>query len=137
MSQSLGDDAARIAALTIMANNLLMEGESDKAEAAYKHAIAHGSRLLGMGHPMTRNAIAAYSMYLNAVGRNDEYLRLEAALWKSSPEDYKLGRALGTIDPEVQTFLDQDSGPTKDSVRHLFRPRPTEGSFVGSLSRAV
>lgn len=137
MSQSLGENAARIAAWTIMANNLLIAGESDKAETAYKNAIAEGARLLGMGHPMTRNAIAAYSMYLKAVGRNDKYLRLEAALWKTSPEDYKLGRALGTIDPEVQHFWTRTAARPRIRYDTYFALVPPKGSFVGSLSRAV
>jgi hypothetical protein len=115
----LDENSQRVVALTFRAGDFLTEGDSKSAEACYKHALAEGVRLLGLRHSLTRNVLSAYSMYLKAVQRNDEYIRFEALFWKTSPEDYQMGLLMGTVDPDVQEFLEKNADWVENWARQL------------------
>jgi hypothetical protein len=116
----MNNNVARVAQLTLKAGDFLTKGDTKSAEACYRNAFTEGVRLLGVRHSITRNVLSVHSMYLRAVQRDVEAIRLEAVYWKTgSPEDLKLGLMLGTIEPDVQDFLQKNAEWVENLVRQL------------------
>ena len=116
----MGSNSERVAQLTFKAGNCLIQGDTKSAEAFYKEAFFEGVRLLGLRHSLTRNVLAVHSMYLRSVERDDEAIPLEALYWKTgSPESFSRGLLLGSIEPDVQHFLEKDPDWFENVVRQL------------------
>jgi hypothetical protein len=100
----------KVEGLTLKAVDFLTKGDAESAETCYKHAIAEGVRLLGLRHPVTRDALSFYSMYLRVFHRDEEAIRFEALYWKTaSPGSYRLGVLFGGINSDVQDFLQKNA----------------------------
>jgi hypothetical protein len=100
----------KVAGLTLKAVDFLSKGDADSAEVYYKHALAEGIRLLGLRHPVTRDALSFYSLYLRAFHRDEEAIRFEALYWKTAcPGSYRLGVLFGGINSDVQDFLQKNA----------------------------
>jgi hypothetical protein len=100
----------RVAGLTAKAAASLRKGHAESAEAYYKQALAEGIRLLGLHHSVTRDVLSHYSVYLWASHRIDEAIRYEALYWKTAPpESYRLGVLFGSVESDVQEFLDKNA----------------------------
>jgi len=115
----LDENSQRVAGLLIRANDLLAKGDTPTAEACYKYALAEGATLLGLRHLLTRNIISTYSMYLLAAHRNEEHIRFEALFWIADPQSYKVGCVMGTIDPDIQKFIEENSDWLQNWARQL------------------
>jgi len=102
-------NSQKVAGLTLQAGDFLTKGDTKRAEAGYKHALAVGLRLVGLRHPATRDVLSFYSMYLRASKRDGEAVRFEALYWKTArPDNYRLGLLFGWIRPDVQDYLDKE-----------------------------